>query len=249
MSEVPNVQDADADLLAQLNGQAPKNDPDALPGFVGGETLDKGPSQEEQLEVHDAPAPSPIAAADAVHATVAGGKGYEVTVAGTYFAQDPTNPKGKTKKPYKISFNVPRLEGCRSLIKNHLLGPALRKLHPDFITDRTIEIVGQRPLGPDTAKSRNLGYMNREELEGHVKSHRVPVVLNTFAKNDRGTTQLRESIIDYVQNPDPVRRDKQGNNLVRPGDKGTFLARERERQQKRIEAMELAALNPGVEIA
>lgn len=245
----PNpTQDADA-LLAELNGSAAKPDPDALPAFVAGDEGAQVPGQSRtaELEVPLAPKPSPARAADAVHSTAAGGSGYKVKVAGEYFAADPAS-RGKVKKPYEAEFNVARLEGCLSLIKNRLLKQTLLKKYPDFVADRTCYIVSQQPLGPNVPKSRNLAFMNREDLEGFAKTGRIPVDLGTFEPGDHGTAELRESVIDFVQNPDPVRPDAKGVNTVRPGDPGTFLARETLRQAKRAEDRELRALNPGLDV-
>jgi hypothetical protein len=232
----------DKDLLDQLNGRAAD-----LPPFVGGEAPAPAPVRDAELKMPEPAAPMGLQALDAAHSTVVGGAGYRVKVRGDYYAEGP-NGKGKVKKAYEAEFNVPRLEGCLSLIKNRLLKPTLRKLHPDFVTDRTLEIVSYQPIG-GAPKSDSLAYMNRPDLENVARLKRVPVDLASFPKNDAGTAALRESLIDYVQNPDPIRLDEKGRNTVRPGDPGTFVARENERRAKRIEDAELAVLNPGLEVA
>jgi len=236
----------DNDLLAQLNGQAPAPDANALPPFVDGAGA-PAPTRDAELTVLPPARPNPIAAADSVHATVAGGAGYAVKVAGTYYANNPDG-KGKIKKPFEHEFNVPRLDACLSLIKNKLLKAALKKIDPAFAADRECRIVGYRPLGA-SPKSSNLAYMNREDLEAFAQEQRIPLDLASFSKDAAGVSELRESIIDFVQNPDPVRKDDKGRNTVRPGDPGTFLFREKERQEKRVEAAELRRLNPGLEVA
>jgi hypothetical protein len=238
------TQYSDEELLRDLNGGGHSD----MPPFID-EAGAPAPDRDSQLLVspHSAPA-RPMHQADAVHATVAGGSGYRVKVNGEYYAQDPSaaGTRGKVRKPYTAEFNVPRLEGCLSLIKNKLLRVALRKLHSDYVADRTCYIVEARPLDPATPKSQNLAYMDRGQLESFVRAARpaVPVDLATFTPDDAGTSALRASLIDYVQNPDPVKLDDKGRNTVAPGDPGTFLARERERQEQRVENAEIARLNP-----
>lgn len=235
------------DLLAQLNG---KPAADGMPAFVKGEGLTPAPSRDSELEVHAAPKLSAVAAADAQHSTAAGGSGYRVRVHGEYFALN-ADGKGKIKKAYaNLTFNVTRAEGCLSVIKNKMLKAALRKLDPNFTADRTCFIDSVTPLSAATPKSRNLAYMDRAGLDAYVleSSPRIPIDVAAYPVDDEGTAALRESIIDYVQNPDPVRPDEKGVNTVSPGDPGTFLFRERERRAHLAEDRELALLNPGLNV-
>jgi hypothetical protein len=248
---MPDPIDED-EILAVLNGTAApaaktaKADPDALP-YIDAEP-GRAPSRDAQLTVLP-PTPKPAAqAADEKHAVAAGGAGYRVDVRGDYYAPNPDG-KGKIKKPYDLSFNVPRAEGAPSVIKNKLLLPALRRKHPEATRHRTFRVVRIVPRDPSkTAKSNNLAYMDRDQLEQYVVFARVPVDVASYPKTDEGTLDLRESIIDFVQNPDPVRLDEKGKNTVNPGDPGTFLARERERQAERQGDRELADLNPDLEL-
>lgn len=237
----------DQDLLAQLNGATPDAISD-LPGFVDGSGA-PAPTREAELTIKPKAVLAPAQALDAVHATAAGGEGYRVRVAGNYYARNPEG-KGKIKKaiPAGMEFNVPKLAGCLSLIKNRLLKPALKKFDPAFEADRECRIVSYKPLG-NAVESNNLAFVNRERLEAFAREQGIPVDLRTFTKDDAGTAALRESVIDHEQNPDPVRKDDKGRNTVKPGDRGTFLFRERLRQEQRVEAAQLAALNPGLEVA
>ena len=147
---------------------------------------------------------------------------------GEYYAVNPAG-KGKIKKPYDITVNVPKLEGCHSLIKNKLLKAALTRKYPDFSAPRGAgRIESAIPLNAATPKSQNLAYMDRHSLEVHVQgSHpRIPIDLTAYADGPEGTIALREAVIDYVQNPEG------------------FAEREAERQANRAEAAALAALNP-----
>ena len=232
-------------ILAELNGDSKPNQD--LPPFVGGVGPEAAPERESELTITPRAPTSRVRTADAVHSTQAGGAGYAVEVEGEYYADNPSDPRGhKGRKPFKLSFNVPRLEGCQALIKNKLLLQALRRKYPDARRQRTFSIVSSKPLNPATPRSRNLAYMDRVQLEDYVlaESPQLPIRLDTYAKDNAGTIALRESIIDYIQNPDPQGRDKNGDLVTKPGDPGTFLFRERERQRSRIEDQELRALNP-----
>ena len=183
------------------------------------------PSRADELRV-SSPAPlPPIAAVDAKHSTKAGGHGYAVKVRGFYFANNPEG-KGKVKKPYELVVNVAELNAAASTIKNKLLLPALKRAHKDAVRHRTFHIVSATPLSAEMAPVDSLGYMSREALEAFARSVKAPVDLKAFTAGDVGTTQLRQSLIDYRQNP----KD--------------FAAREAARAKARLADAELAALNP-----
>jgi hypothetical protein len=207
------------DLMAVLNGDAnmpPRIDPAPL----------SAPARADELRVNVAPAPlSPVAAADAVHSTKVGGRGYAVKLRGLYFANNP-NGKGKVKLPYEVSINVRELEGAKSTIKNKLLLPALKRKYPDAVRHRTFHIVSAKALTADTPAPDSLDYLERPALEAYARQSKIPIDLTAYPPKDQGTTALREALIDAKQNP-----------------KG-FAAREAERAAKRREDAELAALNP-----
>jgi len=205
-------------LLAELNGD--------LPPLAPGETAPvPAPSRDEQLTVARAPIPSQTKAADAVHATKAGGKGWRVVVKGEYLALA-VDGRGKVKRDYEAEFVLPNLDAALSIIKNKLLDSALRKKYPDFVAARTNKIVDARPLSPETPASRNLQYMNRAQLEAHVQEIRAPISIQDYPD----VTDLRDAVIDYTQTP-----------------KG-FAEREALRQKDRAEDRELRALNPEIEL-
>src|SRR3972149_4892173 len=139
-------------LLAELNGD--------LPPLAPGETAPvPAPSRDEQLTVARAPIPPPTKAADAVHATKAGGKGWRVVVKGEYLALA-AGGRGKVKRDYEAEVVLPNLDAALPILKNKLLDSALRKKYPDFVAARTNKIVDARPLSPETPASRTLQYMN-----------------------------------------------------------------------------------------
>ncbi len=232
--------DEDA-ILSMLNGETPGMPPMIdVPGAAA-------QPRDAELTVRPQAQPSATQAADKIHSLAAGGTGYRVDVRGEYFANNPEG-KGKIKRNYELSFNVAKAEGALSVIKAKLLLPALKKKHPDAVRHRTCYVVRVTPRSAGTPKSNNLAYMDREQLEQYVGFANVTVDLTNYPKTDEGTTQLRESIIDFVQNPDSQARDEKGDLIVRPGSSGSFLARERERQTKWSSDRELAELNPDLEL-
>jgi hypothetical protein len=229
------------DALAALNGDAPGMPPRVDPAPLA------APARDSELTVKPAAPLSPLQAADAKHSLAAGGPGYRIDIKGEYYANNPDG-RGKIKKNYELSFNVGRAEGAPSIIKNKLLPVALKKKYPDAVRHRTFHVLRVVPRSPSTAKSNNLAYMDREQLEQYVAFANVPVDLSTYAKTDEGTMHLREAVIDFVQNPDPVKLDEKGRNTVSPGDIGTFLFREKARQAKREGDRELRELNPDLDL-
>lgn len=239
MTNAPETFDA---AVAALNGDAP-----GMPPFIDPPGA-AAPTRDAQLTINPAAPLSPLQEADVKHSIAAGGAGYRFDIHGEYYASNPDG-KGKIKRSYTLSFNVPRAEGAPSIIKNKLLLPALRKKYPDAVRHRTFYVGKVVPRNAGTPKLNNLAYMDREQLEQYALFASVPVDLKSYPQTDVGTTSLRESVIDFVQNPDPVRLDEKGKNTVKPGDPGTFIARERERQEKRVGDDELRALNPDLDLA
>lgn len=207
-------------LLAELQGAADVKQIDPLAAADA--------PRDQQLDVK-ASAPKPpsrAATMDAKFSTAAGGTGYRVKVRGEYFAKVAGADKEKVQKPYEIEFNVTKLEGCLSVIKNRLLDVGLRK-HPvygrDYVTFKTHQIVGAVPLG-STPPSTNLQFMDRAQLEGHILERGIPLE----SKEYPDVVQLRDAVIDWTLSP-----------------KG-FEEREAKRQADRREQRELEALNPGL---
>ncbi len=199
---------------------------DALKGAPGAATIavidEQAPAQEKDpLFVLDKPKPTAIAASDARHATAHGGKGYCVTVAGEYFAQSKDSNQ-KVRKPYRLDFNVPQLEGCLGDIVGLLLLPLLKKKHPDCINYRTHDIVETRPLSADTPESRNLQFMPRPALEKYILDAQAPINPSEYAE----TVDLRSAVMDHALNP------------------VGFAEREKIKQADRAKLAELKALNP-----
>lgn len=206
------------DLMKELNGE--------LPPLAPGEVAPTpAPSRDEQLTVPGPIKPSAARAADAVHSTRSGGSGWRVKVKGDYFAQSPEG-RGKVKKDYEAEFNLPNLDAALSVIKNKLLAPTLRKKYADFVRARTCRIIDALPMSPNTPATRNLQYMNREQLMEHVAAVRAPIDPEAYVD----VTDLRDAVIDFTQTP-----------------KG-FEDREARRQKDRAETAALAALNPDITV-
>jgi hypothetical protein len=205
-------------LLDALNGK------DALPPMVDVPGAPAA-SRDAQLTVGPRPEVPAVQRADAVHSTSVGGKGYRVAVRGEYFALA-AEGKGKVKRTFDAVFNLPKLDGALSVIKNTLLKPYLRAKFPDFVADRTCAIVEATPLSAATPKSNNLAYMDRAQLVEYVNSSEPRIPLDPSEANYPNVVDLRDAVIDYVQTP-------QG-----------FAKREAERQSKRQAARDLAAMNP-----
>ena len=211
------------DLAALLNG-----DP-AMPPRID-VAPDAAPVRTEELRINTSPVPlPPTAQADAVHSTKAGGRGYAIKTRGLYFANNPEG-KGKVKKPYEVVINVASLAAAKSIIKNKLLLPALKKKYPDAVRHRTLHIVSAVPLTADTPAPDSLDYLTRAQLDGYARQSKVPVDLSAYAPNDPGTTALRAALIDHRQNP-----------------KG-FAEREALRAKERLADAELQALNPDLAV-
>lgn len=196
-------------LLAELNGDAP------LPPLVDAAPA-QAPSRDVELEAKVAPKPTPIQAANA-----AAVNGHRVTVEGEFLATSPLG-KGRIKKSYEESFNLPDLTAALSVIKNKLLAPRLQKKHPDFARVYTLRTKDVQPLSPSTPPSNNIAYMTRAQLEAEVKARKAPIDLAAYPQ----VPDLRDALVDFVQNP------------------SGFEAREAERQTQRAEDRALAAMNP-----
>ena len=217
MSTATQAGESDA-LLDELNGAMPPMAPgDAEPV--------PAPSREAELTVPSPPPPTAVRAADALHATSSGGKGWVVKVVGEYLAMAADGQK-KVKRDYEAEFRLPHLDAALSVIKNKLLEPTLRKKYADFVGVRTHKIASATPMSPETPASNNLQYMSREQLSSHILAIRAPIDASAYPE----VTDLRDAVIDFTQTP-----------------KG-FPEREAKRQKDRAEDRELRALNPDVPV-
>jgi hypothetical protein len=192
--KMPEQSPAD-DLLAELNGGT---------GAPAAVNIDVEPVTASRdavaaLEVKPKPALSAVATADAKHATKVGGHGYSVVVIGDFTVPAKDAPGKKALRPYEVVVNVPSLDGALSLIVRKLLDGALRKKYADdgYIRFRTHSIKEARPLSPATPESTNLLYMPREALVAYIADVRAPI----DPANYPDTVKLRESVMDYAQNP------------------------------------------------
>ena len=171
---------------------------------------------------------SPAKVADKQHSIKAGGKGYAVVVAGEYYTPS-KDSRGKVLRPYKITFNVPQLEGALSTIVKHLLLPALKKMDPEARGYRTHQVLEAEPNGPDVAPVNSLQFMDRPALESFIAQRRAPIDPAVYPD----VAALREAVIDFQLNFDAEHPER-------------FQKREQERSGNAKETAELAAMNEGV---
>jgi len=172
--------------------------------------------------------PLPIAKrADAVHSTSApGGKGFRCVVRGEYYALAGNDgQRGKVLKPYEITVNVPKSDGAMGVIVRSLLLPAIKKLHPEATGYRTHELVSIEPLTADTPAATNVMYMTRPQLLALIVEKKAPIDVAFYTD----TSDLRSSLVDFLQNPLEV-----------------FTRREEKRKASLAEKKELAEMNPDV---
>jgi hypothetical protein len=208
------------DLMKELHGVEgnPKLTPvDATPqdaSEVGSDPFAVAPKREE---------PSAVKREDKVHAVSAGGKGYRVVVAGEYY-RPAKEGKGRVADKYELSFNLPSLEAALSVIVGKLLLPALKRKYPGALGYRTHEIVSATPLAAGMPRVASLQFMDRAALEAYALEAKVPIDLTLYDE----VTELRESLIDFQQNPD------------------TFAKREEQRAAERRQMAELRQMNEGV---
>lgn len=182
-------------------------------------------SQRDPLDVApQADTRSATTKADAKHAIKAGGKGYEVVVAGEYYTHSSDSTK-KIVKPYELSFNLPSLEGALSVIVGKLLVPKLQKFDAQALTYRTHEIIRATPLTPDTPPTTSLQFMDQDRLERYIADNAVPINPEDYSD----VVHLRESVIDHQLNPNG------------------FEKREAIRQADRAKTRELLAMNPDLD--
>ena len=215
------MNDLAADLLNELNG---------LDGGPSVEVVDaptQPPAPALAMEVAPPIAVSPSAKLDAVHATKSGGQGYALKIVGDFFIPAPLAPGKKTLLPYEVSVNVPSLTAALStIIKTGILDAAVKRKYASqgYLRFRTHHIESATPLSPSTPESNNLQYMPREGLLRYIAQAAAPITAELYPK----TEDLREVVLDFHQNP------------------LGFDKREGERQAKRVQRAELAALNPGL---
>ncbi len=190
MSDPINQNHATPSIIAELNG-------DVLPLAPGEAPLEHDAPRDAQLTVKVKAAPSKVAAMDAIHSTKAGGDGYRVRVQGEYLAEAPGG-KGKVAKPFEIEVNLPSLDGALSVIKNTILARAVKKKYPDAIKPRGAgRIVHAHPLTPSTPQTRNLQYMDHDNLVLYVKQVGAPLDPSDYPD----VVDLRDAVIDWTQNP------------------------------------------------
>ena len=193
-------QEGDNDLLAELNGEA------ATPEEAKELAAAAEEAKQDPLAVK---APKKKTAAQRVkdkalaEATAKGTaiRGYAVTLEGEYLVPAIESPGKKVKKPYRITVNVPELEGALSTIKNKLLDKVLKMKYPGYLTYVTHEIVEAKPLTADTPPAANVAYMTLEQLQAHVRAigaRECPIDLAAYGDDVKN---LRAAVVDWTLNP------------------------------------------------
>lgn len=187
------------DLLAELNGDMPAapNPKEAaeLAAAAKEATVDplavKAKKKTAVAKAHDAAVANAAAKGAAL-------RGYAVTVEGEYLVASAEVQGKKNKCPYKVTVNVPTLEGALSTIKNKLLDKVLKMKYPGYITYITHEIVEAKPLTTDTPPPANVAYMGWDELVAHVRAEKLPITPAAYGDNVK---ELRRAVVDCVLNP------------------------------------------------
>lgn len=97
-----------------------------------------------------------------------------VKVVGTYVARSSIMEKEKVKKNYEVEGNIPSINAALSVVKNKLLGPALTKKYPDYITFLTYHIIEITPLDDkarDQMNKAEIHFMDRPTLLRYIKDN------------------------------------------------------------------------------
>lgn len=103
---------------------------------------------------------------------------FKVRVVGTYVARSGVMEKEKIKKNYEIEGNIPTITSALSIVKNKLLGPALSKKYPDYVTFLTYHIIEIEPLDAKSAEKLTkveVQYMSRSALVRYIKDNALGV--------------------------------------------------------------------------
>lgn len=125
-------------------------------------------------------------------------EGFLITVEGQYYSvyMDGDGHQQKKIRNYKIQVKLPSMDAALSVIRNHLLDPALKKKYPDYTRYRT-HIV-KRVASLDGGHVSNIRYMGAKQLIQYIQANGLPI--DTEIITD--TQELREAISRYEDNPD-----------------------------------------------
>jgi hypothetical protein len=116
-----------------------------------------------------------------------------VKVVGLYVARSGVLEKEKIKKNYEIEGKIPTLNAALSVVKNKLLGPALAKKYPDYVTFLTYNIVEITPLDEKAQTQydrQEVNFMGRPALLRFIKDNALPVQAEYYPNLFR----LREAV-------------------------------------------------------
>lgn len=265
---VPIAEDADQ-LTRELNGLA-----DPLPPLAAStEAKDEAafptrqpPSLEQQLDAgrparKPAPASAPrSSAADQVHSVKAGGRGYQVVVAGDYFSRAPDG-KGHDLKEYEIPFNLPELKNAAgetalaiiirlSRPEHSLLIRALKLKDPRFKAVHTYHVKSITALN-GAPEPTSVQYMSMEALSDFARQRELGIDPADYWDVEHLRADVIYLVTNFADNRDartgePV-SDKIGASGKGLGLRVSAIETVRKRHQERKDAKALLDMNPGLE--
>jgi hypothetical protein len=207
------------DILAELNG---------LEG-VSTEQLDRpmeqGPSPADLMRATATKTPviPGTRKMDSQHSIQAGGDGYRVTVAGTYYVRA-SDGKSKDLRNYELQFNLPHLydpkteKGALGIIVGKMLLPALKRHYPGALGYRTHEILKAEPLTPSSPPIDNLQYMDLPALQAYATLIKFPFTPAEYWD----AVHLREDLFDFKANPKDFAKRREAKHKVRLEEKELF---------------------------
>ncbi len=108
-------------------------------------------------------------------------KGYLVTVQGDYFGSATEFDRKRQKFPYEIEVVVNSPDRALSIIKNKLLGRALRRKYPNYHIWRTHQLVSiTNQDGSKVHGITNIRLMDFDDLANYVRVNKLPVKLELY---------------------------------------------------------------------
>ena len=126
---------------------------------------------------------------------------FRVKVTGEYVARSGIMEKEKVKKNYEIEGNIPTTYAALSIVKNKLLGPALTKKYPDYVTFLTYHIIEITPLddkSKEEMRAQEVIFMSREDLLLYIRDNGLKVQPDYYPNLFR----LREAVLFAKEDPD-----------------------------------------------
>lgn len=124
-------------------------------------------------------------------------EGFKITVEGQYYSTytDVDGHQQKKIKNYKIQVILLSMDAALSIIRNHLLEPALQKKYADYTRYRTHIIKHVESLSGGVVA--DIRYMNNAQLIQYIKNNSIKIDITIITD----TQELREAIVRYEANP------------------------------------------------